>query len=236
MEHSERDAQLLALLEKWWEPPAELIATLPKGGVQLKYLGHSDTSRALTECDPGWTWEPMAFDEAGFPVMHYDAKGNPIGIWGWLTVCGVRRVCYGSCDPGKRDAIKELIGDAIRNGAMRFGVAGALWSKAPGGDEKPPKGKTTPEAVERHLAPVKAPQGSDPDNPEPAAGKEAYDALVKEHGEEIVNGALATHKVARFSELTPAKVKVIQASLIARARLVREQQDREEQLAREKAE
>ena len=233
--NEERDAKLRRLLAEWWAPPKSLIATLPKGGVSLKYLGHSDTSRALTECDPGWTWEPMAYGPDGLPVLDLNDKGQPVGLWAWITVCGVRRPCYGSVLPGKSDAIKELIGDAIRNGAMRgFGVAGSLWSKAPGDDAKASKGDDPGAAVERHLTPVKASQRKDPDNPEPEAGKAAYDALVSEHGEELVNGALATHKVAKFSELTPAKVKVIQASLLARARLVREEQDRQEQLEREK--
>lgn len=129
--------RLRALLSEWWSPDPALIAHLPRGGTSLAYLGHSDTTRALTECDPLWTWEPMGYDDAGQPVVERDGKGNAVGLWAWLTVCGVRRPCYGSCDPGKRDAVKELIGDAIRNGAMRFGVAGSLWSKADREGDKP---------------------------------------------------------------------------------------------------
>jgi hypothetical protein len=50
-----------------------------------------------------------------------------------------------------------------------------------------------------------------------------------------VNGALATHKVSTFSELTPAKGAVIEASLKARARLIQEEDDRAKQLAKEQA-
>jgi len=125
---------LAALARDWWQPPAELIATLPKGGVQLSYLGHADTTRALIEADPEWTWIPMATDEHGLPVLDRDEQGRPVGMWIWLQVCGVERPAYGSCEPGKRDAVKELVGDAIRNGAMRFGVAGGLWSRADRGD------------------------------------------------------------------------------------------------------
>jgi hypothetical protein len=50
----------------------------------------------------------------------------------------VKRPAYGSCTPGKPEAVKELIGDAIRNGAMRFGIAGGLWSKADRPDENAP--------------------------------------------------------------------------------------------------
>jgi hypothetical protein len=129
-------AALTALARDWWQPPAELIGTLPGrgGGPALSYLGHADTTRALIEADPYWTWIPMATDDAGLPVLDRDEQGRPVGMWIWIQVCGVERPAYGSCEPGKRDAVKELIGDAIRNGAMRFGVAGGLWSKADRGD------------------------------------------------------------------------------------------------------
>lgn len=130
-EQNARGDKLRHLMDEWWQPPAELISTLPGrgGGPELSYLGHADTTRALIEADPFWTWEPMAQAENGEPVMDRDSSGNPVGLWVWLTVCGVRRPAYGSCEPGKREAVKELIGDAIRNGAMRFGVAGNLWSR-----------------------------------------------------------------------------------------------------------
>lgn len=132
-------AALTALARDWWQPPAELIATLPKGGVQLSYLGHADTTRALIEADPCWTWTPMATDDNGLPVLDRDEHGRPVGMWIWIQVCGVERPAYGSCEPGKRDAVKELIGDALRNGAMRFGVAGGLWSKADRSDTEAAK-------------------------------------------------------------------------------------------------
>jgi hypothetical protein len=184
---AERADALLELLKEWWNPPADLIATLPKGGISLKYLGHSDTSRALTECDPFWTWEPMGVSEDGQPILQLNDQGQPVGLWAWLTVCGVRRPCYGSVMPGKGDALKELIGDAIRNGAMRFGVAGALWSKADsaGAHEK------------RSKAPRKKPEGNDTNE----AGKANYDRLVKMYGEAEVKGALATLSVKRWDEL-----------------------------------
>ena len=49
------------------------------------------------------------------------------------------------------------------------------------------------------------------------------------------SGALATHGISTFSELTPAKGKAIEASLVARARVVKEEEDRAAQLEREKA-
>lgn len=187
MSDAERADALLELLKEWWNPPAELIATLPKGGISLKYLGHSDTSRALTECDPFWSWEPMSYTVDGQPFLTINDQGQPVGLWAWLTVCGVRRPCYGSVMPGKGDALKELIGDAIRNGAMRFGVAGALWSKADsaGSHEK------------RSKAPRKKPEGNDTNE----AGKANYDRLVKMYGETEVKGALAVAGISRWHEL-----------------------------------
>jgi hypothetical protein len=66
-----------------------------------------------------------------------------------------------------------------------------------------------------------------------AAGKAFYDRMVEAHGKETVNGALATFKVSTFSELNPAKCKVIEASLLSRERLLKEEADRAAQLAKE---
>ena len=57
----------------------------------------------------------------------YDEIG---GLWIKLTVRGVTRLGYGDAN-GKTgsNAIKEIIGDAIRNAAMRFGAALELWHK-----------------------------------------------------------------------------------------------------------
>jgi hypothetical protein len=59
------------------------------------------------------------------------------GMWGKLTVLGVSRIGFGD-SAGKTgpNAIKEVIGDFIRNAAMRFGVATYLWSKSESAFEK----------------------------------------------------------------------------------------------------
>jgi len=66
----------------------------------------------------------------GVPLFGRDPQGRPVGLWIKLTVLGVTRLGYGSVDGPKADAVKELIGDAIRNAAMRFGVALDLWAKS----------------------------------------------------------------------------------------------------------
>jgi len=227
----ERREALQGLLSAWWTPPEELIDTLPKGGMQLKYLSHVWVSRAFSEVDPEWTWAPMGFDDHGQPVIERDAKGNPVGLWITLTLCGTTIPGYGSCEPGKRDAIKELIGDALRNAGMRRGVAGSLWTKEK--PKKPEKKEPLPAAVERNLEHLREQVVDDAAQGDKEAGKELYERLVAEWGEELVKGALATHNVSMFKELTPAKGKVIEASLKARARLVKEEEDRAMQLAKE---
>lgn len=93
--------------------------------VHLDYVGHAALTDRLLDCDPNWSWEPVSFDANGSPFL--DKNG---GLWIRLTVCGVSRLGYGHPD-GKSggDAIKEAIGDAMRNAAMRFGAALDLWHK-----------------------------------------------------------------------------------------------------------
>ena len=105
--------------------PPNQISYLPKGGVKLAYVGHAALTDRLLDCDPAWSWEPLAMSANGLPVM--DEMG---GMWIKLTVCGVTRLGYGHAGSKTGgDAIKEVIGDALRNAAMRFGAALDLWHK-----------------------------------------------------------------------------------------------------------
>lgn len=90
--------------------------------VHLSYVGHAALTQRLLDADPRWNWEPVATDQYGLPLI---ANG---GLWIRLTVAGMTRLGYGDA-PGKTQATKELIGDALRNAAMRFGAALDLWSK-----------------------------------------------------------------------------------------------------------
>lgn len=93
--------------------------------VHLDYVGHAAATDRLLDTDLEWDWEPFAVDQSGLPA--FDENG---GLWIRLTVCGKTRIGYGSAD-GKTggDAKKEIIGDAIRNAGMRFGMALDLWHK-----------------------------------------------------------------------------------------------------------
>ena len=163
------------------EFPASAIGKLPKpykadsqrgnckecGGyhglpaVHLDYVGHAATTARLLEVDPAWTWRPFTQEE----LMCLPPKLREAGLWIHLTVCGVSRPGVGD---GK--SAKECIGDAIRNAAMRFGVALDLWAKedlheisaAQKGepssyDTSPPLAEPSPEP-----APPDAPQSSKP--------------------------------------------------------------------------
>lgn len=105
--------------------------------MHIDYVGHGAVTDRLIEVDPEWNWEPLAYDQtSGMPTMIYDAKGNPVSFWIKLTLGGVTRLGVGSCPSGQDDAEKVLIGDALRNAAMRFGVALDLWIKGHAEDDE----------------------------------------------------------------------------------------------------
>jgi hypothetical protein len=96
-----------------------------KNVAHLDYVGHAALTDRLLDADPMWNWEPSVHNPDGSPKL--DERG---GLWIKLTVCGLTRIGYGHAD-GKTggDSIKETIGDALRNAAMRFGAALDLWHK-----------------------------------------------------------------------------------------------------------
>jgi hypothetical protein len=141
-----------------------------KDVVHLDYVGHAALTDRLLECDPSWNWEPVAFRDNGTPML--DENG---GMWIRLTVCGVTRLGYGHPD-GKKggDAIKELIGDALRNAAMRFGAALDLWHKGDlHADDEPVTDAPKPAPATTKDAPKPAPKQH---RPHPVA--EACNSLI----------------------------------------------------------
>jgi hypothetical protein len=125
--------------------PANQISYLPKGGVKLAYVGHAALTDRLLDTDPAWTWEPLALDGRGLPAL--DESG---GLWIKLTVCGVTRLGYGDAGQKKGgDAMKERIGDALRNAAMRFGAALELWHK---GELHVEESASDPVGMSAHIA------------------------------------------------------------------------------------
>jgi hypothetical protein len=117
--------------------------------VHLSYVGHAGITMRLNEVagPDGWSWEPAYRDVDGELLAAAIASGNPAmvdvvmrnaparftegGLWIRLTIMGETRLGFGDA-AGKSgtNAVKEIIGDAIRNAAMRFGVGTYLWSKS----------------------------------------------------------------------------------------------------------
>ncbi|MFI9331908.1 hypothetical protein ACIGZJ_30755 [Kitasatospora sp. NPDC052868] len=113
-------------------------ALLTAAHTHLDYVGHAAATARLLDVDPLWDWEPLAYTEDGLPRI--DRFG---GLWIRLTVCGISRLGYGDATgrPAGTRAVKELVGDAIRNAGMRFGMALNLWAgAAPRYQEEPSPG------------------------------------------------------------------------------------------------
>lgn len=136
--------------------------------VHLDYVGHAALTDRLLDTDPNWSWEPVAFRD-GLPA--FDHTG---GLWIKLTVCGVTRLGYGHAaakpqqDPGARE--KEVIGDALRNAAMRFGAALDLWHKGDlhadeavqaSNDDDKPNAAEPEDVVAKHTAAIRACKSKD---------------------------------------------------------------------------
>lgn len=127
------------VFEQYGHPDPSIVSILDKNGVSLSYVGHAEITKALSEIDPSWTWEPVLGAD-GLPAIRIQhgkiprRDKDPILVdmatmWGRLTLCGVTRWAVGSVEAHKPDLDKELVSDFIRNAAMRFGVALGLWMK-----------------------------------------------------------------------------------------------------------
>lgn len=122
----ENTKELLRVLKDYAVPDPAIVGKLPKGGMQLDFVGHADITRILIEIDPHWRWVPIAWDN-GRPVIHVE---NGIAtMWGELQLLGQARLGVGSVRADKADLDKELVGDFLRNAAMRFGICLSLWTK-----------------------------------------------------------------------------------------------------------
>lgn len=115
------EEERIGALARLREPfPSKVIGRLPRGGVQLAYVGHAAVTDRLLSIDPFWAIDFCAFDEKRNPALDADGQLHIL-----LTVCGVTRAGVGDGSP----VWKILVGDALRNAAMRFGVALDLWTR-----------------------------------------------------------------------------------------------------------
>jgi hypothetical protein len=173
----------------------------------LDYIGHAETTDRLLSVDPEWNWGFAFTDEHGAPMFDRDG-----GMWINLTIAGVTRLGYGDAQ-GKSggNAVKEVIGDAIRNAAMRFGVGLDLWRKTdkveaehespPIGSQEPPEPSKADLARIRLRAAVKAAGGD--------ASGIAADFLA-EQGEQLRTSekwAAIDHLAEDWEAIAESKVK-----------------------------
>jgi len=146
--------------------PAEAIDQIPRGGITLDYVGHAFVTERLLDVDPEWTWEPLGVDPTGNPAIFiYNGEAS---LWIKLTVCGVTRIGVGCERDNKNDLTKQLVSDAIRNAAMRFGAALDLWKK----HSPPEAAQVSPSAVEQRD------RGASSPPPAPAGGGNPSDAWL----------------------------------------------------------
>jgi hypothetical protein len=190
--------------------------------IHLDFCGHAAVTDRLLAADPNWSWEPFAVDEVGLPAYQNGA------LWIRLTVCGVTRIGVGDGpDP------KQRIGDAIRNAAMRFGVALDLWSRQelegvdPNGGDSAATPRPAPaehSAPPPEPAPTPAPDSAPPVSPatgaeqpaapgEPDSSSSSPEAVVENLRSRVIEAMDlpkkdALPKLARLSaEAVKAKVQ-----------------------------
>ena len=118
--------QLLEVLNKYAVPDPAIVGKLPKGGSSLSYVGHADITRILISVDPQWRLVPIAW-ENGRPACNI--VNDMATMWFELTLLGTSRLAIGTAKANAFDLDKQLYGDALRNGAMRFGISLSLWTK-----------------------------------------------------------------------------------------------------------
>ena len=184
--------------------------------IHLSYVGHAAATDRLLAVDPAWTWEPLAYGPDGLPAL--DRHGN---LWIRLTVCGVTRLGYGDGST----SIKELIGDAIRNSAMRFGVALDLWAKEELEQSEHPT--TPPAPAERPVERLTTAPADDPfygkGEPLPMAAKTrarmfalfTERGITDEEAQRAGMGRVLGREVASRGDLTEGEAQAVIASLLA---------------------
>ena len=193
--------------------------------IHIDYVGHADVTDRLLSVDPEWDWQPKATDpdpdllkaamasgdaeivraviENAPPKFETDRNGSPVGLWIKLTVGGVTRLGVGSCPSGQNDAEKVLIGDALRNAAMRFGVAVELWAKGDRADPTAENATASAGKASRQSAPRQdgrkpaQPPSPEATDPEPQAfADRAHKATSPAEIETIHREAREAGKVA----------------------------------------
>jgi hypothetical protein len=197
--------ELLRVLKDYAVPDPAIVGKLPKGGMSLDFVGHADITRILIEIDPNWQWVPIAWDN-GRPAIHVE---NGIAtMWGELRILGQARLGVGSVRADKQELDKELVGDFLRNAAMRFGICLSLWTKQEwddlGGTKTPAPGPKPRQTGGAAKTPAKTPQ-----KPQDEAGGMLTDAQLGQFqkacaGKGIAPEIVAANAGVKWGEPIPA--------------------------------
>lgn len=201
--------KLLYVLSKYAVPEPKIVGKLPRGNIQLDYVGHAEITKILIEIDPLWDWKPLKIDDDGLPS--YRVENGMAHMAGAMTLLGHTRLAVGSAPHNKQDLLKELISDFIRNAAMRFGIALSLWSKEEWSDDPKPAAKKP--------SPKKAPSPLQPNTPAPhVVGVELVDPAQLEKFYAACRGAglepadVAAHALVTLDEVTVNDLDALRAS------------------------
>ena len=151
---SDNQDLLRAVLKEHGVPDPKIVGKLPRGNIQLDYVGHAEITKILIKIDPLWDWRPLKIDDDGLPS--YRVENGMAHMAGELTLLGHTRLAVGSAPHNKQDLLKELVSDFIRNAAMRFGVALSLWSKEEWSDSPAPAKPVKKTAAKKTAAPAPA--------------------------------------------------------------------------------
>lgn len=188
--------------------------------VHLDYIGHAGITGRLNDvCTPaGWTWEPLSTDPTGLPFVREGSMWIRLGIRDPFTGEWVWKLGVGDDDGGTRP--KVMIGDALRNAAMRFGVGLYLWSKSERARaltdfEAPSQANTLRQAAEAAHAAQEAPQ----EPREPTAAQAAVQVTIGDLDErgratllELWNGNVAT-RGRRLVDLDDRGIAVVKGMI-----------------------
>jgi len=209
---------LKAVLEQYATPDPKIVGYIQRSGINLAYVSHAEITRILIEIDPMWNWQPAAWID-GKPAIQ-ESNGMAT-MWGSLTLLGKTLIGVGSVRADKPDYEKELVGDFLRNAAMRFGICLALWSKQDWETAKPanqPKPITEVEAS-KSAHPSASRQKTSPQNaigdetkPNPASTppvsppkigsviSDKQKGLISALGKEVADGNIAPIIVELFNK------------------------------------
>lgn len=151
---SDNQDLLRAVLKEHGVPDPKIVGKLPRGNIQLDYVGHAEITKILIEIDPLWDWRPLKIDDDGLPA--YRVENGMAHMAGELTLLGHTRLAVGSAPHNKQDLLKELVSDFLRNASMRYGIALRLWSKEEWSDSPAPAKPAKKTAAKKTAAPAPA--------------------------------------------------------------------------------